>query len=328
MSHRQIFGYDQHLQILERLAKRPDQLIHAWRFEGPAHVGKQTIARWWTRVLLCARHPGSGCGSCPSCRAFQGGGHPDVLDLSQTDERQGYTVEDIRQLRTWMSRSPFLGNRKIILLDDADRMTMGASNAMLKFLEEPSPQSMFILVTHNPTQLLGTIRSRCSPLRFSLLSQEKLRNIVAQRALKIPDSRMISACRGQIGLLLHWMNHPNDWETHLSHLSDLFDWILLPVDLRIRHCDQLLDEQTSFLDQQKIAKQWIEDMIMLIRDHLLSQWKSIFVVWPHVFPSPHSHWSPSRLLQLLEAGLHGLNNLSRNAQPKMVLESFALHFND
>ncbi|MEK7158306.1 MAG: hypothetical protein AAB733_01905 [Patescibacteria group bacterium] len=314
--------------MLKRLEGHPEQTMHAWRFEGSEHLGKYTIAKSWSHQLLCLKLQSGGCGFCVSCRAFQNERHPDLMELTPPDQRQGYTVENIRKLRSWISHSPFSGTRKMILVDEAERMTLGAANAMLKFLEEPAPHSLVVLVSHDGGRLLGTIRSRCSLLRFSPLPQEQIRAFVQQGLLKISDARMIPACRGRMGLLNRWLDQPNEWDRHLTRLGILSEWTSLPLHLRLRQCDEIISKSPSFLDQQNIAKQWIEDVMTLIRDRLLLKGKSIFSVYPHFAASAPNSLSASGEQRILQSGFRSLRLLDQNTQPKMVLETFALQFNN
>ncbi len=146
---------------------------HAYLFEGPEGVGKDVVAQALLARLACTRPDptrAEPCGQCPSCAAFVRGDHPDVTRL----ERDGATIK-IDQVRNAVKRlryEPVVGAIKGLIVESAELLREEAANAMLKTLEEPSGQTIFILVTAKPQLLLDTIRSRCQVLRFAPLSPD------------------------------------------------------------------------------------------------------------------------------------------------------------
>ncbi len=146
---------------------------HAYLFEGPEGVGKDVVAQALLARLACTSpDPATAepCGHCPSCAAFARGEHPDVTRL----ERDGATIK-IDQVRNALKRlryEPVVGSIKGLIVESAELLREEAANAMLKTLEEPSGQTVFILVTSKPQLLLDTIRSRCQVLRFAPLSPD------------------------------------------------------------------------------------------------------------------------------------------------------------
>ena len=165
-------GHRAQIAALQRLVVR-DRPGHAYLFEGPEGVGKDVVAQALLSRLACTKAApdvAEPCGHCPSCAAFIRGDHPDVTRL----ERDGATIK-IDQVRNAVKRlryEPVVGAIKGLIVDAADLLREEAANAMLKTLEEPSGQTVFILVTAKPQMLLDTIRSRCQVLRFAPLSPD------------------------------------------------------------------------------------------------------------------------------------------------------------
>jgi DNA polymerase-3 subunit delta' len=137
-------------------------MTHAWLFTGPAGSGRSVAAFALAAALECDDpDPVPGCGRCRSCRAVLAGTHPDVRSL--IPEGLSIGVGEMRAVVAASARRPSLGRWQVVVITDADRLTEGASNALLKALEEPSVRSVFLLCvpsTH-PDDVLVTIRSRC-----------------------------------------------------------------------------------------------------------------------------------------------------------------------
>jgi len=156
---------------------------------GPKGVGKSEFAHAVAQWLLCQEPTASGgCAACQACRLIESGNHPDyrVLqpggDDGDADATEGaearagkrvarsrwIKVEQVRDLNDFIHLAPHYGQRKAVLILEAERLHPSAANALLKTLEEPPPGRHFLLVTHRPQSVLATVRSRCLRLPFQL----------------------------------------------------------------------------------------------------------------------------------------------------------------
>lgn len=140
-------------------------LSHAYILSGPAGSGRHTLARLLCGAMLCTDSSGERpCGRCAPCRKVSSGVHPDVTVISGPGEGKPITVDQVRALRSDAYIRPNEGERKIYLLEQADRMNQSAQNAMLKLLEEGPAYAVFLLLAENGGGLLQTVRSRCEEL--------------------------------------------------------------------------------------------------------------------------------------------------------------------
>lgn len=144
------------------------RLPHAVLITGPAGVGKRDFADAFARSLLCKRPAadGTACGACEACHLLRAGTHPDYLTVTFLEDKTTIGIDQIRALSRTLGMKSHAGGHKIALLMPAEQMTVEAANSLLKTLEEPTDNTLLMLVTEQPAQLAATIRSRCQVLRF------------------------------------------------------------------------------------------------------------------------------------------------------------------
>jgi DNA polymerase-3 subunit delta' len=163
-----VVGHDEAVAMLEE-AVAGGRVTHAWLFTGPPGIGKLHTARVFAAALNC---PAGGDGTCGTCRRILRGVHPDVHLI--VPEGDNLLVEDVRAVREEASRTHHEAPIAVFILDEADRMTEAAANALLKVLEEPPPDVVFVLVARSAEALVGTVPSRARTLPFVSLSLAEL----------------------------------------------------------------------------------------------------------------------------------------------------------
>lgn len=153
------------LQPLWQSLVRRRQHAHAYLLQGMPGIGKRDLASRLGAWLLCRTpRPEGACGECKSCLLLRAGSHPDVFEVFPEEPDKPIRVDQIRELVEFISRTAQLGGRKLVQLAPAEAMNLNAANALLKSLEEPSGDTVLLLVSHQPSRLLATIRSRCQML--------------------------------------------------------------------------------------------------------------------------------------------------------------------
>lgn len=165
----EVVDYPWHVPLRRRLlARGRERLPHALLFHGQPGLGKLAFALGLGRDLLCltpVEEAQGGvrraCGTCQSCRLFEAGTHPDWLWVAPEEEGKQITVDQIRAVMAFLGLRPHTAGRQVVLIAPAEAMNVHAANSLLKVLEEPTPESYFLLVSHQPSRLLPTVRSRC-----------------------------------------------------------------------------------------------------------------------------------------------------------------------
>ncbi len=217
MSWNQIVNQRAAVQLLRR-AVTSERVAHAYLFHGPDGVGKRAVALAFAQTLMCTEGLDEPCDQCPRCRRVQRLLHPDVhvlmpqtsdarpADIAAQRERlaahpyaaadavQGgsrsvasnkqvyYHIDRIKEeLRQAIGLRAVEGGYKVVIMTRAETMRIEAANALLKLLEEPTPQTVFILTTSRPDLLLPTILSRCQRVAFSMLPREDIHAALRER---------------------------------------------------------------------------------------------------------------------------------------------------
>ncbi|MCZ6803902.1 MAG: DNA polymerase III subunit delta' [Proteobacteria bacterium] len=159
---------DQLRRLLEM--QQLNRLPHAMLLCGPEGIGLNLFAQTFAMQLLCLskeHNPESACGTCQSCHLFMAGTHPDLTSIEPEEVGKQIKIAQIRELIDYVALKSFSGNIKIAIIQPADAMNRATANALLKTLEEPPSQSMLFLLSHRPSNLPITIRSRCQRIDFN-----------------------------------------------------------------------------------------------------------------------------------------------------------------
>jgi DNA polymerase-3 subunit delta' len=152
------------------------EMTHAWVFTGPPGSGRSSAAVAFAAALVC---PQGGCGTCNECRSAANGAHPDV-EIIRT-EGLSIKVEDVRELLTRVSWAPSMGGWRVVVMEDADRLTESAANALLKAIEEPGARTVWLLCAPTLHDVLPTIRSRCRHLQLRTPSTHAVADVLQNR---------------------------------------------------------------------------------------------------------------------------------------------------
>ena len=197
---REIIGHEQMIEHLKN-AIQSNKVSHAYLFQGDPGSGKGMVADAFAMTLQCEGSGTDACGSCHSCRQVTSRNHPDIIYVTH-EKPNSIGVDDIRsQLVGDVMIKPYNGKYKIYIVEEAEKMTPQAQNALLKTLEEPPAYAVILLLTTNASLLLDTIRSRCVLLNLRPVPDEQVRMYLMEH-LEIPDYQAdicVAFAQGSIG---------------------------------------------------------------------------------------------------------------------------------
>ncbi|MBR1478805.1 MAG: DNA polymerase III subunit delta' [Lachnospiraceae bacterium] len=253
-------------QIKEHLqtAIRTEKISHAYILSGEKHSGKEFIARVFAAALQCEKHGTEPCGECHSCRQAMTDNHPDIKYVLH-DKPNTVGIDDIRtQINNDVIIRPYSSERKIYILNEAEKMNTQAQNALLKTLEEPPEYATIILLTSNVNAFLPTILSRCIKLDMKPVADEKIKNYL-MRTIQIPDYRAdicVAFARGNVGRAKH-LAQSEDFEAiqndALGLVKNIRDMELYEIVAAVKGIAQYKVEIADYLD---IIAIWYRDALI------------------------------------------------------------------
>jgi DNA polymerase-3 subunit delta' len=207
MPFQDLIGHEGPKALLQA-AVRHDRLAQAYLFHGEDGIGKKLAAVLLAQAISCDGAGGAAeaCGQCRACRQIAARTHPDFVVVEPDREMANpqIKIEQIRELEQQIVYRPLISPRKVYLIDEADRLTPGAANALLKTLEEPAAHSLFVLISSRPAALPATVRSRCQAVRFVPPARMQVEAaLITRRNLPPGDAHFLSmVTQGCLGLAL------------------------------------------------------------------------------------------------------------------------------
>jgi len=246
---------------------RQGRLPHALLLTGQAGMGKAIFADFLAGLLLCEQpvEEALPCGHCTSCTLFKAGSHPDYHYVSfEIDEKTGklrksVIVDQIRKLAGELSLKSHAGGCKIAVITPAGAMTPNAANSLLKTLEEPSDNTVLVLVSEQPARLPATVRSRCQQLRIDVQDKEAvLRWLTGQQDVREPEMYLQLAQNApREALRLAQENAIMTRGKHFSELVAILDGRAAPLAVAL---DWSKNEE---LQEIRWLGDWLMDMLRI-----------------------------------------------------------------
>ena len=262
-----------------------NQISHAYLFAGPRGTGKTSAAKIFAKAINCHHQTdGEPCNECPTCQAITAGQLGDVIEI---DAASNNGVEEIRDIRDKAKYAPTQADYKVYIIDEVHMLSTGAFNALLKTLEEPPANVIFILATTEPHKIPLTILSRVQRFDFHRISAqdafERMKFILDQKELSYDEQALwviANAAEGGMRDALSILDQALSFSDNQLALKDALlvtgsvtKQLLKQYFLQVAQGDsaQALATMTEVLGQGKDGQRFIEDLISFIRDILLYQ---------------------------------------------------------
>lgn len=191
-----IIGNDKIKQELAHSIKA-NMNSHSYLFLGTQGIGKKMIAKELAKMLLCIGEE-KYCNKCKSCIEFDTENNPDFFMI--LPDGNSIKIEQIREMQRKIVEEPIISKKKVYIIDDSDKMTKEAQNALLKTLEEPPQYVVIIMIGSNENNYLTTIKSRCNIIKFQDIPDEEIKKYLKNKyGVSSIDESMLKAFGGSIG---------------------------------------------------------------------------------------------------------------------------------
>ena len=255
-----------HQLILEHLqnAISSDKVSHAYILNGPEQSGKMLLANSFAMALQCERHGTEACMECHSCKQALSGNQPDIIYLHH-EKPATISVEDIRtQVNNDIAIKPYASPYKIYIINEAEKMTQQAQNALLKTIEEPPAYAVILLLTTNSDSFLPTILSRCIILNLKAVPDDDIRSFLIEK-YQIPDYKAdicTAFAQGNVGKAIQLASSEDFNEiknSALQLLNHVKDMELFELMDSVREISNYKLEINDYFDIMMI---WYRDVLL------------------------------------------------------------------
>ncbi|UOQ91336.1 DNA polymerase III subunit delta' [Halobacillus shinanisalinarum] len=300
-----------------------DRISHAYLFQGNKGTGMREMSALFAKSIFCKQRNGAEpCLVCRDCLRIDSGNHPDLHWV----EPEGLSIkkEQILNLQKEFTYTGVESNRKVYIIVDAEKMTVNASNRLLKFLEEPSQQTTAILLTENGQAMLDTIRSRCQLLAFQPLNPQKLAEKLEQQGISQSNAKLLSTLTNDLTTAQEL--NDDEWFANVRKLVIQLIEVLLnkPNEglLFINH-----QWMSHFKERQQlqmgldVLMLWFHDLI----NHDLDREDAIiFKQEGEKRDQAALRWSRQSAVHSLSLILEAKRKINQNVHPTLVMEQLTL----
>ncbi len=297
-------------------------------------MGKMVLAINLSQAVNCIEGPGVPCGACTQCTRIAQGRHADIRTLAPGKGEEGRSartvigINEIKEALRRVSLNPYEGSTSVVILDGAESMSDEAANALLKTLEEPPPQVMFLLLTANESAVLPTVRSRCQTLNLLPASKERMveRLITAHQATDEQAEQLFRLSRGCLGWAISALNDTQVLEQRQADLEKLQETLDAGLETRFTYANEVA---TLFGTDREAAK----DLLAL----WLRWWRDLLLIKEGAEEFLHntdhadslrgqaSGLSTSEIVQFIKRLMQTLSSLDSNVSPRLAMEVLMLN---
>ena len=307
-----------------RKAIENHKVSHAYILAGEEGMGRKSLANAFAMTLLCEKGLKEPCMECHSCKQMLSDNHPDVIHV--THEKPGSIgVDDIRkQINDTIMIKPYSSYYKIFIVDEAEKMTVQAQNALLKTIEEPPSYAVIILMTTNPDAFLPTILSRCIQLKLKPLRDYVVKGYLVEKlGVPVEKAEVYAAfARGNLGKAIHIASSEEFGELYRAVLTLLKNIKNMDLPALLEFIKKLQEDHLDINECLDFMQLWYRDILMykVTKDMNLLIFKDEYKTVSEIC----SHSSYEGLEAVLEAIDKAKQRLDANVNTELALELMLL----
>jgi DNA polymerase-3 subunit delta' len=327
---REIIGHEKPITILKNRIKY-NKVGQAYLFAGKDGIGKKSVAIAFSKAINCKNlsNEQNPCNKCSACLTIEKGTNPDVDIISPVDSV--IKIEKIRELKSNIFYQPIENKKKVYIIDEADKMTLEASNSLLKVLEEPPGYAVLVLITAFPDSILPTILSRCCKLSFKPLSnRQQLEILLRQKELNLDEKQLkeiIKLSYGSPGIVMQRIADKQKITLQKTYIKQIAQ--LRPVDM----LDCIFNPENYFPEINDNFLYFVEVMILWFRDilYLKKDMNIKYLVFQeeiNAIKRYAQYYSENNLMNILEYLSIIPEELKRHINKNTLLENFFIRLGD
>ena len=328
----QIRGHESLLRQLDKSLKE-GRHAHSYLLVGPPHVGKRTLAINMAQAANCLLPEEAPCGECGQCRRIASGNHTDVRIIGiqragkEGPPRKEIGIDDVREVQHQASLKPYEGRHRVFIFDGAERMSVEAANALLKSLEEPPPQVMFILLTALEDALLPTVRSRCRRLELRPLPMaEVAKELVGTHSADEKDAETLARLSlGCLGWAISALKESSIMERRADVLDHVSSLSKASLEDRFNYASELA---STFSQSREDARENLYLWLRWWRDLLLlKEGTEDFIYnldWADSLRDQAAEYTTAQIVGFIRGILSVLDALEDNGNVRLALEVLML----
>jgi len=333
-----VIGHQSIIKYLKRAVERKAP-AQAYLFYGQSHLGKTAVAEKFIAALLCSDGVSTACDDCPSCRQLSKGVHPDLFWVRQErDEKsdklkKNISIEQVRGLKERLQMGSFWNSYKIAIIEEADKLSTDAANALLKILEEPASKVVIILLAEAAENMPLTVASRCEKLHFLNVGQKDIYDYLIQAgAVRDEAINLAQLSQGRPGLAITFFREPEFYHEYGKIVADFISFCGEKFQKKVKFIQGLAPEAKGMVESAANLKNYLNIWQSVARDLLFlkidgeGETDLINLVALGELKKIARNYSVSQALNLVELIDQTARLLDQNVNPQLALENLLLAY--
>ncbi len=323
VGHKKIVSYLQ--TVIEN-----DQVNHAYLFYGKNSLGKSLVAKYFIQSIFCLSDKSKPCGTCSHCNQLKRGVHPDVIYLKREDDKKNISIEQVRRVRDKLQHGSFLDSYKVVVIEDAESLSLSASNAMLKILEEPVGKTVYVFLCENLNTIPETVISRVMSVEFLAVNKKEIAEYLVTLGKSKEEAYELSCMSlGLPGLAINLSTSKKALASESQGRQEILNGIFGDINDRFAVVEGLAGQDKSEKARLK-SIDFLYNLSIIVRDVMLLK----NMCFDRVVNTPMrdnllekaSQYDNLKLVSILEKIKKTEEYIKRNVNLRLALENLMLEF--